>query len=236
MPPQSRSIFDEGASIVTFKVVSEERFDEAGLKRLLVDEPAKHNHGPRTLSDNISDIHAQNAACHKGISLVHDLVSQYSLPVVHAYMRAIQRTAAAAVREMIKALAVKHAGKHLEAMERMDDGTEIHLRITINSETGDAIFDFTRTGPEVYGNWNAPSAICNSAVIYSLRCLLGADIPLNQGCLEPIEIIIPDGSLLKPSMDAAVYVDNSPQCAMLSSHRGGNVLTSQRITDVVLKA
>jgi 5-oxoprolinase (ATP-hydrolysing) len=206
MPPQSRSIFDEGASIVSFKVVSKGQFDEAGLIVLLVDEPAKHNFGTRTLSDNISDVHAQIAACHKGITLVHDLVAQYSLPVVHAYMRAIQRTAAAAVREMLKAFAVKHAGKHLEAMDRMDDGTEIHLRISINGETGDATFDFSGTGPEVYGNWNAPPAICNSAVIYSLRCLLGSDIPLNQGCLEPIDIIIPDGSLLKPSMDAAVWV------------------------------
>ncbi|OCF36235.1 hypothetical protein I316_02108 [Kwoniella heveanensis BCC8398] len=222
MPPQSRTIFDEGASIVSFKVVSGGVFDEAGLIRLLVDEPAKHSFGTRTLSDNISDVHAQISATVRGVSLVHDLVKQHTLPVVHSYMRAIQRTAAAAVRELLKGFARKHAGKPLTAMERMDDGTPINLNITIDADTGDATFDFTGTGPEVYGNWNAPPAICNSAVIYSLRCLLASDIPLNQGCLEPIKIIIPDGTLLRPSMNAAVC--------------GGNVLTSQRITDVVLKA
>ena len=222
MPPNSRTIFDEGASIVTFKVVSGGVFDEAGLIRLLVDEPKKHSFGTRTLSDNISDVHAQIAATNKGVALVQDLVAKYTLRVVHMYMRAIQDTAATAVRELLKGFAKQHQGKPLQAMERMDDGSPICLRVDIDPETGEATFDFTGTGPEVYGNWNAPPAICNSAVIYSMRCMLGSDIPLNQGCLEPIKMIIPDGSLLKPSMDAAV-------CA-------GNVLTSQRITDVVLKA
>ena len=132
------------------------------------------------------------------------MCQKYSLAVVHRYMRAIQQTAATAVRELLKGFARKHAGKPLYAMERMDDGTPIQLRIDIDAETGDAVFDFEGTGPEVYGNWNAPPAICNSAVIYSMRCLLGSDIPLNQGCLEPIKIKIPEGSLLKPSMNAAV--------------------------------
>ena len=135
---------------------------------------------------------------------MHNLVAQYTLPVVHSYMRAIQNTAAGAVRELLRGFARKHAGKSLTAMERMDDGTPIHLRVDIDPETGDAVFDFTGTGPEVYGNWNAPPAICNSAVIYSMRCMLASDIPLNQGCLEPIKIVIPDGCLLRPSMNAAV--------------------------------
>ncbi len=132
------------------------------------------------------------------------MVEKYTLEVVQLYMHAIQDTAATAVRELLKDFARKHAGKPLTATEYMDDGTPITLTISINAETGDAVFDFTGTGPEVYGNWNAPPAICNSAVIYSLRCLLGTDIPLNQGCLAPVQIIIPDGCLLKPSMDAAV--------------------------------
>lgn len=132
------------------------------------------------------------------------MVAKYTLPVVHMYMRAIQRTAASAVRELLKGFAKKHAGKSLTAMERMDDGTPIQLTVTINPDTGDAVFDFTGTGPEVYLNVNAPPAICNSAVIYSLRSMLGSDIPLNQGCLEPIQLIIPEGTLLNPSFEAAV--------------------------------
>jgi len=84
------------------------------------------------------------------------------------------------------------------------------------------VFDFTSTGPQVYGNTNSPRAVCKSAILYSLRCLVKRDVPLNQGCLNPIDIIVPDGTLLSPSEDAAVV--------------GGNVLTSQRVTDVVLKA
>ena len=132
------------------------------------------------------------------------MCAKHSLLVVHRYMRAIQQTAATAVRELLKGFAKKQSGKPLQAMDRMDDGTPICLKIDIDPDTGDAVFDFEGTGPEVYGNWNAPPAICNSAVIYSMRCLLGSDIPLNQGCLEPINIRIPNGSLLKPSMNAAV--------------------------------
>ena len=104
----------------------------------------------------------------------------------------------------------------------MDDGTPIVLKITIDGDTGSAIFDFTGTGPEVYGNTNAPEAITHSAIIYCLRSLIKSDIPLNQGCLTPIDIKIPTRSLLSPSKGAAVV--------------GGNVLTSQRITDVILTA
>lgn len=97
------------------------------------------------------------------------------------------------------------------------------MAITIDRKTGSAVFDFEGTGPEIYGNLNAPPAVTASAIIYCLRCLLPeSDIPLNQGCLAPIEIRIPDGCLLKPSSKAAVV--------------GGNVLTSQRVTDVVLRA
>ena len=94
--------------------------------------------------------------------------------------------------------------------------------MSINCEQGSATFDFSGTGPEVWGNINAPRAVTHSALIYSLRCLVGEDIPLNQGCLQPVEIIIPEKSLLNPSDNAAVV--------------GGNVLTSQRVVDVILRA
>jgi 5-oxoprolinase (ATP-hydrolysing) len=105
----------------------------------------------------------------------------------------------------------------------MDDGTPIKLKVTVDANEGTAVFDFTGTGPEIFGNLNAPPSVTYSAVIYSLRCLVpDVDIPLNQGCLQPVDIIIPKGTLLNPSPEAAVV--------------GGNVLTSQRVTDVILKA
>lgn len=103
----------------------------------------------------------------------------------------------------------------------MDDGTPIKLKITIDEE-GSAVFDFTGTGPEVRGNINAPEAITHSAIIYALRCMIKSDIPLNQGCLSPVDIRIPKPSILSRTSSAAVV--------------GGNVTTSQRVTDVVLKA
>ncbi|KAK0453995.1 5-oxoprolinase [Desarmillaria tabescens] len=211
MPPFSKTIYDEGASILTFKV-------------LLVEEPLKHpgGKGTRALKDNLSDINAQIAATYKGVGLVKNLVSKYTLPVVQMYMYAIQSTAEEAVRQLLRKFSKRHSGKALVAFDRMDDGSPIALRIDIDRESGSATFDFTGTGPEVYGNWNAPRAIVNSSIIYALRCLLASDIPLNQGCMTPINVIIPDGCFLKPSADAAV-------CA-------GNVLTSQRLTDVVLRA
>ena len=104
----------------------------------------------------------------------------------------------------------------------MDDGSVVRLTLTLDRTEGGAVFDFTGTGGEVLGNWNAPPAVTSAAVIYCVRCLVNQEIPLNQGCLKPIEIIIPEGSFLSPSETAAVV--------------GGNVLTSQRVTDVCLAA
>lgn len=110
----------------------------------------------------------------------------------------------------------------VQAVDRMDDGSVIKLALTIDRKDGSAIFDFTGTDPEMYGNCNAPRSIASSAIIYCLRCLVNSDIPLNQGCLAPIKTILPEGSFLNPGPTAAVV--------------GGNVLTSQRVTDVVLLA
>lgn len=110
----------------------------------------------------------------------------------------------------------------LHAEEHMDDGSPIRLKITIDEVAGSALCDFTGSGYQVFGNCNAPRAITLSALIYCLRCMVGHDVPLNQGCLNPIQVIISKNSILDPSDDAAVV--------------GGNVLTSQRIVDVVLSA
>lgn len=138
----------------------------------------------------------------------------------------IQSNAELAVRDMLRQVAtttLKRTGKTiLEAEDYMDDGSPIHLKVTLNYSEGSAICDFTGTGPEVWGNCNAPRAITLSALIYCLRCMVGHDVPLNQGCLAPVKVIVPKGSILDPSDGAAVV--------------GGNVLTSQRVVDVVLKA
>lgn len=133
----------------------------------------------------------------------------------------IQENAEVAVRNMLRDFAVKHNGR-VQAEDRMDDGTPICLEVTIDETTSSAIFDFTGTGPQVFGNTNAPPAVVHSAIIYSLRAMLDKDIPLNHGCMKAVTIVIPEGSLLDPSPDAAVV--------------GGNVLTSQRVTDVILSA
>lgn len=203
MPPDSKTIFDEGASIETFKIVKAGQFDEAGITHLLVDVPASYpgGVGTRTLADNLSDIRAQIAATFKGVTLIKALVKEHSLPVVQMYMRAIQETAEQAVRGLLKKIAARNNGAPLYALDHMDDGTPVALTISIDPETGASTFDFTGTGPEVYGasacslmtmsdkrlttsysfrlagSWNAPAAICNSSVMYSIRCLIGQEIP-----------------------------------------------------------
>lgn len=179
------------------------------------------NSGTRNLRDNLSDLRAQVAANNSGIRLLKELVHGHGLRVVEVYMDFIQKNAEVSVRNMLKMFASKH-GAEVSAVDYMDDGSPIRLSIKINADTGGAVFDFSGTGPQVLGNHNAPPAVTYSAVIYSLRSLVAQTIPLNQGCLAPIEFIIPRYSLLNPSSDAGVV--------------GGNVLTSQRIVDVVLRA
>lgn len=243
MPPFSKAIWEEGASIKAFKLVKEGIFQEEGIIKLLqtqmFDEYGIYNDGAprmipgtRRLEDNLSDLRAQVAANQRGITLIGELIEQYSLDLVQAYMMHVQTNAEAAVREMLKSVASQVAKQSklqkqgplitLEAEDYMDDGSVIHLKLTIDEDKGEAFFDFDGTSPEVYGNWNAPEAVTAAAVIYCLRCLVDVDIPLNQGCLAPVTIHIPPGSLLSPCEKAAVV--------------GGNVLTSQRVTDVVLTA
>lgn len=230
MPPFSKAIWEEGAAIKAFKLVEKGMFQEEGIIKLLQfpssDDPSQKIPGTRRLQDNLSDLHAQVAANQRGISLIKELIDQYGLKTVKAYMKYVQLNAEGAVREMLKSMAAKVSSSSskvtIEEEDYMDDGSTIHLKLTIESANGEAIFDFSGTSPEVYGNWNAPEAVTTAAVIYCLRCLVDVDIPLNQGCLAPVTIRIPLGSFLSPSDKAAVV--------------GGNVLTSQRVTDVILTA
>ncbi|WFD28832.1 5-oxoprolinase (ATP-hydrolyzing) [Malassezia nana] len=224
MPPTSKTLFEEGAQIRSFKIVSQGVYDREGLLRLLVEEPARYPgcSGTRCFHDVESDLQAQIAANHKGIQLINDLVSEWGLVTVQDYMLHIRDNAELSVRNLLRRVAREQRSQELYAVDYMDDGTPIHLRVTIDADAGSALFDFQGTGPEVNANFNCPRSVVYSAIIYALRCMVSDDIPLNQGCLAPIDVRIPEGSLLSPSDTAAVV--------------GGNVLTSQRITDVVFKA
>ncbi|XP_051522695.1 5-oxoprolinase isoform X1 [Myxocyprinus asiaticus] len=227
MPPHSTSLQQEGAVFTSFKLVTGGVFQEKAVTEALM-APAQYPgcSGTRNLRDNLSDLRAQVAANQRGCQLVGELIDSYGLEVVQAYMGYIQSNAELAVRDMLKDFARRRheetGSLEVEAEDQMDDGTPIRLKVQINELQGSAVFDFTGTGAEVWGNCNAPRAITLSALIYCLRCMVGQDIPLNQGCLKPISVIIPPGSILQPSPDAAVV--------------GGNVLTSQRVVDVIFKA
>jgi 5-oxoprolinase (ATP-hydrolysing) len=232
MPPNSRCIEEEGACITSFKLVADGLFQEEGISDLLLapgritPAPGRPSiSGTRLLADNISDLKAQVAANQKGIELLLEMVDHYGLEVVQAYMRHVQDAAEEAVRTRLKELSQEKGMAQVEtirALDRLDDGSPIALALTIDRRNGSALFDFSGTGAQIWGNCNAPKAVTKSAILYCLRCLIKKDLPLNDGCLIPIDITVPQGSLLAPSPDAAVV--------------GGNVLTSQRITDVVFKA
>ncbi|KAJ1195078.1 hypothetical protein NDU88_004361 [Pleurodeles waltl] len=227
MPPHSKSLKEEGAVFMSFMLVKDGIFQEEAVTEALM-SPGRipGSSGTRNLHDNLSDLRAQVAANQKGIQLVNELIDVYGLDVVQAYMTYIQANAEVAVRDMLRQFAAQWQQQtgslEVEAEDHMDDGSPIRLKVKINKEEGSAVFDFSGSGHEVFGNCNAPRAITLSALIYCLRCMVGQDIPLNQGCLVPVRVIIPKGSILDPSPDAAVV--------------GGNVLTSQRIVDVIFKA
>ncbi|SCV72651.1 BQ2448_4188 [Microbotryum intermedium] len=233
MPPTSKTIFEEGAQIKSFKVVSKGAYQRDELVRLLVDEPAQYEgcSGTRCLSDVESDLQAQIAANNKGANLIKLLIDEYTFPVVLEYMHHIRDNAELAVRNLLRRVAKRMGKTELNAIDYLDDGTPIQLRVKIDEEKGSAVFDFAGTGPEIFGeclmmsllgNLNAPVSVTYSAIIYCLRAMVDQDIPLNQGCLTPVEIQLPPGCCLNPSDTAAVV--------------GGNVCTSQRVTDVVLRA
>jgi len=215
MPPFSKSLLEEGACIKTFKLVQDGEFKEEGIKKILQEA------GARSLSDNISDLKAQVAANQKGISLLNEMIETHSLEVVQAYMQHLQNNASDSVRNLLRSFC-KEDEVQLQAKDCLDDGSEICLEMTLKKKPGECLLDFTGTSKQLPGNLNVPRAVTRSAILYCLRCLIDSDVPLNQGCLDPIEIIIEEGSLLSPTENAAVVA--------------GNVLTSQRIVDVIFKA
>ncbi len=217
MPPFSKNLAEEGVLIRNFRLVAagESRLD--ALRELLLTA----RYPTRNVEDNLADIAAQVAANQQGVRELRELVARYSLPVVTAYMRHIQAAAAAKTRQALQKLpqGVRRFIDHL------DDGSPIAIAVTVDGER--ARIDFTGTGPVLLGNLNGNRAIVSAAVLYCLRLLIDEDIPLNQGVLDPVEIILPE-CLLNPR--AGRTAEECPAVA------GGNVETSQRVVDVLLGA
>jgi 5-oxoprolinase (ATP-hydrolysing) len=153
MPPHSKELYQEGAAIRSEKLVSKGKFDEARITELLFKEPAQYPNcsGTRCLADNLNDLKAQIAANKKGISLINTLIEEYGEDAVQFYMHHIQYNAELSVRNLLKDVSKKFAGRDLSAIDYMDDGSPIQLRISIDEDKGEAIFDFEGTGREVYG-------------------------------------------------------------------------------------
>ncbi|OCF32026.1 5-oxoprolinase (ATP-hydrolysing) [Kwoniella heveanensis BCC8398] len=220
MHPRSTDSFQEGAAIMSEFLVRDGVFLEKNIRDIF----AKAGEYPdciatRQIDVNLSDLKAQCSACAVGSTQITALFKEYGQSVVQHYMAAIRANAELSVRDFLKT----RIKKELYAEDFMvDDGTVIRLRIDINKEDGSAVFDFTGTGPESLSNLNAPESVTRSALIYSLRTLIGTDMPLNSGVLAPIDLVIPSGSFLSPSLEAAV-------CA-------GNTETSQRVVDTIFKA
>ncbi|WWD04682.1 hypothetical protein V865_002753 [Kwoniella europaea PYCC6329] len=171
----------------------------------------------KRIDHNLSDLKAQVSACAVGTAQLHALFEEYGKDVVHFYMRAIRKNAEACTRDALR----PYSGKTYEATDYFDDGTVVKVKIDVN-EDGSATFDFTGTGPEVLANFNAPPAITRSGILYCLRTMSGTDIPMNAGVLAPLNIIIPEESVLSAGEDAAVSQ--------------GNGEVAQRVADIVFTA
>ncbi|MEE8279971.1 MAG: hydantoinase B/oxoprolinase family protein [Alphaproteobacteria bacterium] len=212
MPPGSTTLDEEGALIDNVLLVEDGRFREDRITGLLAAGPWP----ARNLHQNVADLKAQIAACETGVHEVRRMVDQFGLDVVHAYMGHVQDNAEESVRRVIGVL------KDGSFTYPLDDGSEIRVRITIDRANRSATIDFTGTSRMRGNNFNAPAAVCRAAVLYVFRTLVDDEIPMNGGCLKPLNIVIPEGSMLRPAYPAAVVA--------------GNVETSQCITDALYGA
>ena len=212
IPPNSQSVDEEGILIDNFKLVKAGEFQEQAVRDLLT----AGEYPVRNIEYNLADLKAQLAACEKGTIELAKVIQQYGLKVVQAYMRYVQDNAEESVRRVIATL---HSGKFCY---EMDDGCQIHVTIQVDKIKREARIDFAGTSGQHKGNLNAPTAITKAAVLYVFRTLVEDSIPLNEGCLKPLNIIIPEGCMLNPSYPSAVVA--------------GNVETSQYIVDTLYGA
>lgn len=198
MPPQSTTLADEGVLIDNLLLVDQGHFREQALRHLLTTAP----YPARNVDQNVADLQAQIAANMKGAEELQRLVVHQGLATVQAYMGHVQANAEACVRRVIDRLKAGHFTYPL------DDGSKIQVSIRIDYRQRSATIDFSGTSPQRSTNFNAPTAICRAAVLYVFRTLVDDDIPLNAGCLKPLQILIPPGSLLNPQPPAAVVAGN----------------------------
>ncbi len=212
MPPGSRVVEEEGVLIDNFLLVEEGRLRDAETVALL----SSGRYPARNVQQNMADLRAMIAANEKGSQELRRMVAHFGLDVVYAYMRHVQDNAEEAVRRVIGVL------KDGDFSYAMDNGGVIRVKITIRRETRGATIDFAGTSPQLPDNFNAPAAVCMAAVLYVFRTLVDDEIPMNAGCLKPLEVIIPEGSMLRPRYPAAVVA--------------GNVETSQCVTDALYGA
>jgi 5-oxoprolinase (ATP-hydrolysing) len=212
MPPDSRSVEEEGVLFDNFLLVERGRFREEEARAHL----AAGRYPARNPYQNIADLKAQIASCEKGAQELRRMVAEFGLDVVHAYMKHVQDNAEEQVRRVLGAL------KDGEFETPLDNGGVIKVRITVDRARRAAKLDFTGTSPQRPTNFNAPAAVCRAAVLYVFRTLVDDEIPMNEGVLKPLEIVIPPGSMLNPRYPAAVVA--------------GNVETSQLITETLYGA
>jgi len=212
MPPMSKNIHEEGILFDDFLLSEKGVFKESELKKAL-----KSSEFPaRNPEQNIADLKGQIAANEKGIKELSRITKHYNVDTVTAYMMHVQDNAEEAVRRVI------HKLKNTSFDYPLDNGAHIRVKVTIDPKKRAAKLDFHGTSPELKSNFNAPLAICHAAVLYVFRCLVDDDIPLNQGCLKPVEIIVPEKSFLNPTHPCAVVA--------------GNVETSQAIVNCLFLA
>jgi 5-oxoprolinase (ATP-hydrolysing) len=212
MPADSRSVEEEGVLIDNFLLVRDGRFDERGIRGLLGRGP----YPARNPDLNVADLKAQVAACRRGMREIERMVSNFGLEVVRAYMRHVQDNAEESVRRLIDVL------HDSEFACETDQGCRVAVRITVDRAKRSATVDFTGTSPQQESNFNAPAAVTRAAVLYVFRCMVDQEIPMNEGCLRPVTLVIPERSMLSPAPPAATVA--------------GNVETSQVITDTLFGA
>ncbi|MEO8739644.1 MAG: hydantoinase B/oxoprolinase family protein [Casimicrobiaceae bacterium] len=212
MPPDSTRVEEEGVLLDNVQLVAEDRFLADEMRALL----GAGKYPSRNIDQNLADLRAQVASCARGISEMRKMVAHFGLPVVRAYMQHVQDNAEEAVRRVLDVL------KDGRFEYEMDSGAKIAVRISIDKQVREATIDFTGSSAQQATNFNAPSAVCKAAVLYVFRTLVDAEIPMNAGCLKPLRIVIPEGSMLAPRFPAAVVA--------------GNVETSQAITDTLYGA
>ncbi|WP_158871741.1 hydantoinase B/oxoprolinase family protein [Antarcticirhabdus aurantiaca] len=212
MTPLARTVEEEGVLFDNVRLVDRGRFDEERIVRILSDHP----YPTRNVAQNVADLRAQIAANEKGVHEMRRMIAQFGLETVRAYMGHVQDNAEESVRRVVERLS------DAEFEYPTDQGATIRVKLTVDRTKREATVDFTGTSPQGDNNFNAPEPVTRAAVLYVFRVMVEGSIPMNAGCLRPIRIVVPEGSMLKPAYPAAVVA--------------GNVETSQHVTNALFGA